>query len=253
MHVVIIEDEALAVDRLAKLLYEYNTQVEIKAVLDTVEASVEYFKNNPSPQLIFLDIELGDGKSFEIFTQVQVKSYIIFVTAFNEYAIQAFKYNSIDYLLKPLRKEDLEFALRKYEAQTSATSPPIDLTSLIQQLQPKQTMEYKSRFLVKRGSRFSSVEAKDVAHIYTRDRVHFIKTKEGTDYIIDNNLDELEAQLSPEMFFRANRQFILNYSTITDVISWFDNKLKIVLKPASYEEIIVSRLKASEFKRWLNK
>src|SRR4051794_37154174 len=152
MDVVIIEDEPLAVERVVKLLGEYDSQIEIKAVLDTVEAAVIYFEAHQSPELIFLDIELGDGKSFDIFTQVAVKSFIIFITAFNDYAIQAFKYNSIDYLLKPVKKEDLYFALDKYKVQASVQRQVVDLTALINQLQPKQAKEYKSRFLVKRGN-----------------------------------------------------------------------------------------------------
>lgn len=253
MEVVIIEDEAWAVDRLANLLHEYDPHTEIKAVLDTVQGAVAYFQSHPSPPLIFLDIELGDGKSFDIFSQAEINSYIIFVTAFDEYALQAFKYNSIDYLLKPVKKEDLHFAVDKYKAQNTRRLSSADLGQLVKQLQPGRSKEYKTRFLVKRGSHFSSVETKDVAHVYTAGRVHFIKTKEGKDYLIEYNLDELEDQLPPEMFFRANRQFILNYSTIVDVISWFDGKLKVVVKPASNEEIIVSRLKAGEFKNWLNR
>ena len=253
MKVVIIEDELPAVERLKKLLYEYDAQIEVAAILDTVSSSVYYFKNNPQPDLIFLDIELGDGKSFDIFTQVDISSYIIFITAFNEYAIRAFKYNSIDYLLKPIKNEDLQFALNKYEAQASSPRPAIDLTPLLNQLQVRTIKEYKSRFLVKRGSRFQSVEAKDIAHIYTRNKVHFIKTKEGVEYIIDTNLDDLEQQLSPHLFYRANRQFIIQFSTITEVVAWFNGKLKISVKPEAFEDIIVSRLKATEFKEWLDK
>jgi DNA-binding LytR/AlgR family response regulator len=253
MNVVIVEDEALAAQRLTRFVKEYDATIQIKAYLDTVQGAVDYFQNYPSPDLIFLDIELGDGKSFDIFKEVEVKSHIIFATAFNEYAIQAFKYNSIDYLLKPLRKEDLYFALDKYKAQTAATKQVVDLTALIAQLQPPAPKEYKSRFLVKKGSRYFSIEAKEVAHVYTRERVHYIKTLDGTDYIIENNLDELEQQLSPETFFRVNRQFIVNYSTVKEVITWFDGKLKLIIQPASYEEIIISRLKAGEFKNWLNK
>ncbi|WP_207514690.1 LytR/AlgR family response regulator transcription factor [Longitalea luteola] len=252
MTVVIIEDEALAAERLSRFVKEYDAAIEIKACLDTVRSAVAWFEEKGSPDLILLDIELGDGKSFEIFKEVEVTSHIIFVTAFNEYAIQAFKYNSIDYLLKPLVKEELFFALDKYKAQTS-NSKPVDLTALIEQLQPKAEKEYKSRFLVKKGSRYFSIEAANVAHIYTRERVHYIKTFDGVDYIIENNLDVLEEQLSPAIFFRVNRQFIVNYTSVKEVITWFDGKLKLMIHPAPYEEIIISRLKAGDFKNWLNK
>jgi two-component system LytT family response regulator len=252
MTVVIIEDETLAAERLTRFVKEYDAGIEIKAYLDTVKGAVKYFEENGSPNLVLLDIELGDGKSFEIFKEVEVTSHIIFITAFNEYAIQAFKYNSIDYLLKPLVKEELFFALDKYKAQQNAIKP-VDLTALIEQLQPKKDKEYKTRFLVKKGSRYFSIEAKDVAHVYTRERVHYIKTFDGADYIIENNLDELEQQLPPETFFRVNRQFIVNYKSFKEVITWFDGKLKLIIHPGSYEEIIISRLKAGDFKNWLNK
>ncbi|OQP65923.1 hypothetical protein A3860_15135 [Niastella vici] len=252
MTVVIIEDEALAAERLTRFVKEYDAGIEIKAWLDTVKGAVKYFDENGSPDLVLLDIELGDGKSFEIFKEVEVTSHIIFVTAFNEYAIQAFKYNSVDYLLKPLVKEELYFALDKYKSQANAIKP-VDLTALIEQLQPKAEKEYKTRFLVKKGSRYFSIEAKNVAHVYTRERVHYIKTFDGADYIIENNLDVLEQQLSPETFFRVNRQFIVNYTSVKEVITWFDGKLKLIIKPDPFEEIIISRLKAGDFKNWLNK
>jgi DNA-binding LytR/AlgR family response regulator len=251
MTVVIIEDETLAAERLTRFVKEYDAGIEIKAYLDTIKGAVAWFEENGSPDLVLLDIELGDGKSFDIFKEVEVKSHIIFVTAFNEYAIQAFKYNSIDYLLKPLVKEELFFALDKYKAHTSSIKP-VDLTALIEQLQPKTEKDFKTRFLVKKGSRFFSIEAKNVAHVYTRERVHYIKTFDGADYIIENNLDVLEQQLPPDTFFRVNRQFIVNYTSVKEVITWFDGKLKLIINPASYEEIIISRLKAGDFKDWLN-
>lgn len=252
MTVVIIEDEALAAERLTRFVKEYDASIEIKAYLDTVKGAVAYFEENGSPDLVLLDIELGDGKSFEIFSEVEVTSHIIFITAFNDYAIQAFKYNSIDYLLKPLVKEELSFALDKYKARQNALMP-VDLTALLEQLQPRAHKEYKTRFLVKKGSRFFSIEAKNVAHLYTRERVHYIKTFDGADYIIENNLDELEQQLSPETFFRVNRQFIVNYASFKEVITWFDGKLKLIIHPESYEEIVISRLKAGSFKEWLSR
>jgi DNA-binding LytR/AlgR family response regulator len=140
----------------------------------------------------------------------------------------------------------------KFKAQVSTTRPLMDITQLVQQL-TTQKKEHKTRFLVKKGSRFYSVETKDVSHIYTKERVHFIKTFNGTDYIIDSNLDELETELDPAEFYRANRQFIINFKAIAEVIAWFDGKLKVILKPAAYEDLIISRLKANEFKKWLSK
>ncbi|ULQ55944.1 LytTR family DNA-binding domain-containing protein [Flavihumibacter rivuli] len=253
LNIVIVEDEAPAAERLIKMLKEYDPAMQVQARLDTVQSAVDWFSQHGSPDLVFLDIELGDGRSFEIFSRIQINSYIIFVTAFNEYAIQAFKYNSVDYLLKPLKKNELHYALDKFRNMSGASQPTVDLAALLDNLQPKGNKVYKNRFLVKKGTRYFSIEAKEVAHVYTRDRVHFIKTKDGTDYIIDNNLDELEEQLSPDHFFRVNRQFIVNYDTIQEVHAWFDGKLKIMVKPTPFEDIVISRLKAGDFKEWLNK
>ena len=253
MKVLIIEDEKLAAQRLAKMLEESTEKVDIQGILHTVEASVEYLKNSPEPDLIFLDIQLGDGKSFDIFKKVQVNSRIIFTTAFDEYALKAFRYNSVDYLLKPLKKKDLEAALAKYFAQMP---PKSDTTSevfrMLQSIR-REGRPYKNRFLVKKGSRLLSIGAEEVSFIYTKDRINHIKTQSGDDYMIDENLEELEAGLDPEKFYRANRQFIVNYAAVKQAVVWFDGKLKLVVNPAPHEEVIVSRLKASEFKRWMGK
>ncbi|RPE12145.1 DNA-binding response regulator [Chitinophaga lutea] len=253
MKVLIIEDEKLAAQRLAKMLEESTEKIDIIATLHTVEASVDYLKNNPEPDLIFLDIQLGDGKSFDIFKKVQVGSRIIFTTAFDEYALKAFKYNSVDYLLKPLKKKDLESALAKYLSQTPQPSDTTaDMLKVLQSIR-HEGRSYKNRFLVKKGSRLFSVGADEVSFIYTKDRINHLKTQAGDDYIIDENLEELEAGLDPEKFYRANRQFIVNYAAVKQVVVWFDGKLKLVTHPVPHEEVIISRLKAGEFKKWLGK
>lgn len=253
MKVLIIEDEKLAAQRLAKMLEESTEKIEIQGILHTVETSVEYLKSAPEPDLIFLDIQLGDGKSFDIFKKVQVSSKIIFTTAFDEYALKAFKYNSIDYLLKPLKKKDLEAALAKYFSQTPQRSDAAtDMIKILQSIR-REGKSFKNRFLVKKGSRLFSIGSEDVSFIYTKDRINHLKTLAGDDYIIDENLEELETGLDPERFYRANRQFIINYSAVKQVMVWFDGKLKLVINPAPHEDVIISRLKAGEFKKWLGK
>ncbi|RFS20195.1 DNA-binding response regulator [Chitinophaga silvatica] len=250
MNALIIEDESLAADRLVKMLSKEDDNINVLAVLDTVEKSVAYLRDNPFPDVIFLDIELGDGKSFDIFEEVTVNSHIIFTTAFDEYAIKAFKYNSIDYLLKPLKKAELATAIQKFKHYFAMSGASIDMSTIMKALRGK---EYKTRFLITAGPKLYSVNTSDVAFVYTKDRQHFIKTFAGLDYTIDNNLDELESQLNPEHFFRVNRQFIINHGAIDQVFAWFDGKLKLQVNPPAYEDIIISRLRAMDFKKWLGK
>lgn len=252
-NIVIVEDELLAVERLSKLITQYDSKINIIAKLDTVKDSIEYFNNNPHPDLIFIDVQLGDGKSFEIFKSTKIASYIIFVTAYDDYALQAFKYNSIDYILKPIKRLELFQAIDKFKNNFHNQNGNNSIKMVYDQYKENKIKDFKTRFLAKRGSRYFSIESKNVAYIYTKDRMHFIKTLSNVDYLIDNNLDELEWQMDNKLFYRANRQFILNYNCIDEVIIWFDGKLKILVKPAPSEEIIISRLKSAEFKEWLSK
>lgn len=252
MKALIVEDEKLAANRLINMLVELDETIDVLDVLDSIESSVAYLRDHPAPDLIFMDIELGDGKSFEILEQVPINSYIIFITAFDEYAIRAFKFNSIDYILKPLKKEDLQFALQKFRNTADSSVRNLNLQNLLREFRAADT-GYKTRFLVKKATRLISVDAEEVALIYTKGRVNFIKTFDANEYIIDNNLDELETQLDPTHFFRVNRQFITHYKAIDKIFSWFDGKLKLSVQPAAYEDIIISRLKANAFKKWLGK
>lgn len=248
MNVLIIEDEIIAAQHLQSMLQELNPGIRVLAVLDSIEASIQYFREQPAPQLIFLDIELGDGQSFEIFKQTAVDSPIIFTTAYQEYALRAFKLNSVDYLLKPVDGGELSAALEKY----GRLHPGIRLNSSSKLLSAIESFERsRKRFLAKNGSRLSSVSADRIAYFYTRERLQYIKTFDGESLLIDKRLDEIEAELDCTSFFRANRQFILNYSSIEKISTWPSGKLKVTVQPEAYEEIIVSRLRAGEFKKWL--
>lgn len=249
MNVLIVEDEKLAAERLSKLVTREDESLSVVAIVDTVSKAIDYLKNNPEPDLILLDIELGDGKSFDIFEKVDVQSHIIFITAFDEYALKAFKYNSIDYLLKPLKKKDFTAALEKFKQYHAAKANRNNISPVIRDLHHKN---FKTRFLVRQASRLVSVPVTEVAYAYTRERYHYIKTTGNLDFPIDNNLDELEEQLDPARFFRVNRQFVISYEAIDQVFSWFDSKVKLTVKPEAYEDIIISRLKANEFKKWLS-
>jgi two-component system, LytTR family, response regulator LytT len=255
MKILIVEDEPLAARKLQKLVLEIDPSVEIVGMTDSIESSVEWLESNPPPTLILMDIELADGQSFDIFNRTEVRSTIIFTTAYDEFALKAFKVNSIDYLLKPVRKEDLSKALDKFKSLKSANSQAdshINLEKLLTELRQTQAIKsYRDRFLVKQGQKLITVEATEVAYMFAEDRVNFIRNKSGQKFIIDYSLDELESQLDPSVFFRLNRKFIAQAKSIESVHPYFNGKLKIHLKPAVEEEVLVSREKASDFKAWM--
>ena len=250
MKVLIIEDENLAAERLKKMLHQLDDSIQVLAVIDTVKRAVDWLRSHNHPDLMLLDIHLGDGKSFAIFEEIEINSHIIFITAYDDYAIKAFKYNSVDYLLKPLKIKDLEYAYNKFKSQYPLVEKRPGISGLLTQMN-KNT--FKTRFLVRQATMLISVKTGEVAYSYTKDRMHFIKTTSGLDYPIDNNLDELENQLDPDEYFRVNRQFIVRYSAIDKVYAWFDNKIKLLVSPEPYQDIIISRLRATEFKKWLDK
>ncbi|HET7896258.1 MAG TPA: LytTR family DNA-binding domain-containing protein [Flavisolibacter sp.] len=254
MNVLIIEDEPLAVDRLHQLLAEADPTLQVAGVTDSVETSVSWLQFNPKPDLILMDIELSDGQSFAIFEQVKVSSPVIFTTSYDEYAIQAFKVNSIDYLLKPVKREDLDIALDKFRnlGRHLPTGPSAAIEHLLRQLR-KPEKEYRDRFLVKSGQRYYSIEADDIAYFFYQNRVTFLKTWKKDVYYIDYILDELEDMLPPKTFFRANRQFLLHIKSVRDIHTDSNNKLRLTLQPPIDEDVLVSRERAPEFKAWMGK
>jgi len=251
MQVAIIEDESVARQHLQSMLTEIDSNITIAVTLDSIEASVKYFESNPGIDLVFMDIELGDGQSFDIFKSVSIESPIIFITAYQEHALKAFKLNSVDYLLKPVDKNELSGAISKYRKLHVAQKRKLhdNILSLLDKVE--NFGQGRSRYLAKSGTRLISVLTEDISYFYTKERLQFIKTIKGEDYIIDKRLDEIETELDPKTFFRVNRQFILNYNSIHKVHTWFSGKLKVAVQPEAYEEIIISRLKAAEFKKWL--
>jgi two-component system response regulator LytT len=252
MKVLIIEDENIASNRLVDMLKEVAPDWEVLGVLDSIEASVEFFKTGTEADLIFMDIELGDGQSFEIFSRVTVDAPVVFITAYQEHTLKAFKHNSIDYLLKPLNKEELRVAITKFQKLQTLQKKQLQKNILaLLESPPAARRQIKDRFLAKNGTRLISVETADIAYFFTKEKFQYIKTNSNTDYIIDKSLDEIEIELDDKTFFRANRQFIISYKSIEKVHAWFSGKLKVQVIPKSYEEIIVSRLKAADFKKWL--
>ncbi len=252
MKVLIIEDEAPAFRRLQKILEEIDPAIEILEVIDTVEDSVKWLNNHSAPELIFMDIQLSDGISFDIFEQVKISNPVIFTTAFDEYMLRAFKVNSIDYLLKPIKKEDLAYSLRKYAGMKDAFrgNGREDLNELIRNIQLNDR-KYKTRFLVKKGEQLLSVQSEDIAFFFARNGIIHLQTNEGKIYLVDFTLDELEKQLDPDHFYRVNRQFILHFAAIKTVHKWYKSKLLIEPLQSVDEKIIVSAEKASAFKQWL--
>ncbi len=251
MNILIIEDEALAAKRIRKMVEELDASIRIAGMTDSIESSVEWLESNPHPDLILMDIELGDGQSFEIFNRVEVKSTIIFTTAYDEYAIRAFKVNSIDYLLKPVQQEDLKRGLEKFrELRLEAPMAPqkLDIDTILSAIKGNN---FKDRFLVKQGQRFIPVDIAEIAYFYTEDKISFIRTISDQRYIVDFSLDELEQLLDPSRFFRANRQVILSPKALDGIHNHFNGKLKLQLRPHLADEVFVSREKAGEFRVWL--
>lgn len=248
MKILIIEDENLAAKRLIQLIKEQIPDCEIFGNLDTVTASVEWLKNNPEPDLIFLDIQLADGISFEIFEKVKVNSPIIFCTAYDQYAIKAFKLNSIDYLLKPIDPEDLNRALNKFQSGRKVPSVTLDQIKLL--LHPVQKT-YKNRFLVKIGERIQTVDIQEIAYFFSEDKVTLLQTRQGKKFIVDYTLDEVEDMLDPERFFRLNRKYISAINAIKEVFTYSNSRLKIHLENCSDNDILISRERMGLFKNWL--
>jgi len=250
MKILILEDEPLAAKRLESLVKSIEPNAEILAKLESVRSTIKWMNEHPQPDLILMDIQLADGLSFELFQQVDITASIIFTTAYDEYAIRAFKVNSVDYLLKPIEKEELETALAKFKSQHQATSQD-QIGKVLETLLGQKT-EWKTRFLLKVGARFEVVEVKDVAYLYAEDKVVFLITKEQKKYFMDDTLDELEQKLNPQNFFRLNRKYFSQVSSIERIESHFNGRLKIKLRHRDDDDIYVSREKADIFKKWLD-
>jgi len=251
MKVLIIEDEKPAADKLKRMLSDKVEGIIVLDTLESVEGSINWFLNNPQPELIFMDIQLNDGISFEIFESVKITAPVIFTTAYDEYAIRAFKVNSVDYLLKPIDQASLEQSLEKYRNLYPAgktDEKKIDL--LYNQLVKK----YKTRFFIKFGSHCRSIITEEIKYFFIVERSTFIKTFQGKIFDIDYSLDQLEKMLDPEKFYRINRKYILNLPSITDIITWSSSRLKIKLaNEEDNHELVVSREKVSEFKKLLDR
>lgn len=258
MKVLIVEDEELAVKKLRKTLESVDSSAEVVGVTDSIRASVSWLQSNPTPDLILMDIELADGQSFEIFEKTEVKSSVIFTTSYDEFALKAFKVNSIDYLLKPIQSEDLQAALQKYKnMQTlyaNKEGSAMNVDSLVKELRQKlQPKEYRKRFLVKHAQKLISIEVDDIAYFYSDGRLNFFKTTDNRKFIVDYTMDELEEMLDPSRYFRISRAFYVSIDSVDQIHDYFGNRLMLQVRPAVDKEALVSREKVTEFKKWMGK
>jgi DNA-binding LytR/AlgR family response regulator len=250
MKVLIIEDEQPASQKLIRLIGEIDSSIEIVDVIESVEQATNWLLNNPHPELIFMDIQLEDGICFEIFENCTIKTPVIFTTAYDNYSLKAFKVNSVDYLLKPIVLEELKNAIEKFKTVHHLKVDFAKIESFINQLQPKT----KERFLIKIGEHYRSIQVSRINCFFIKERCNFINVDKGKNYAIDYSLDKVEDIIDSKMFFRVNRNFIINFFAIQDIIAYSSSRLKIMLTNwVENDEILVSRERVAEFKDWIDR
>ena len=252
--ILIVEDEELAALRLKKMLIEMDDQIQITGILESVKDAISWIRNNPLPDLIFLDIQLSDGISFEIFNTVPVDCPVIFVTAYDNYALRAFELNSIDYLLKPLRKELLANSLEKFRKRMGDFSSSSMMQKIYNMMEHYNigNNAYKTRFALYKGDTILSVQTDNIAYFYIEDKVVILLQKDGDKTIINYSLDQLEKQLNPKQFFRINRQFIVSLASVVKASNYFNYKIMVQLNPPAPIDVIVSSSKTTDFKEWMD-
>lgn len=248
--ILILEDEKPNSDRIKRLMLEIRPDIEITGVLTSVKKTVDWLSANENPDLIMMDIQLADGLSFEVFNLADVKCPVIFTTAYDEYAVKAFKYNSIDYLLKPIEKDELEAAIMKFEnsVQRSYQQHPL-IDELLSHIQPK---EYRKRFFLPYRDGYRKINAEDVAFFYSQLNISYASLFNAEEVIVPQTLETLEQELDPKDYFRVNRQYIVHVNSIEKVHNYFNGKLKLKLKNCKDEDIVISRTKTPLFKTWLD-
>ena len=250
MKVLIVEDEHPASQKLLRMLEEVDSTIEVVGVLRSVEESINWFSEHPSPELVFMDIQLEDGLSFDIFEKCKIDVPIIFTTSYDEFTLKAFKLNSVDYLLKPISQDELKGAINKFNTIHKKRADYAKLESVIKQLQPQR----KERFLVRIGDHYKSFPISEVYCFYINERCTFLFTNTAKSYSIDYSLDQIEQVADPMLFFRVNRNFIINFSAIRDAITFSSNRLKVFLANwAEDKEILVSRERVADFKKWMDR
>ncbi len=249
MKAIILEDETRAANHLERILAKVAPNVVVLAKIESVRDGVKYLQNNPEPELIFSDIQLADGLSFEIYKQVAVNCPIIFTTAYDHYAIEAFQTNGIDYLLKPIEEDRLRQAIEK----AKHFSPGLVLEKLLAMNRPAGEKAYKSRFMVKVGDKIKSVPVEEILVFYSQEKASFIRTSDAHTYCIDYALDQLEPMLDPEKYFRINRKYIVSIDACTNILAWTNSRLRLKIDGIDDSDIMVARERVVEFKNWLDR
>lgn len=250
MTTIIIEDEKPSARLLQRKLQKLGLEIDV--MLHSVEEAINWFQNNPHPDLIFLDIQLSDGLSFEIFDVIDIKSAIIFTTAYDEYALRAFKLNSIDYLLKPIDEDDLEVAVNKFKArQPKQESMSLDLEMIKRMLVSSEAKAYKKRFTIKMGQHLKMINIEEVECFYSENKGTYLHTLDNRDYLLEGTLEQLETELDPKDFFRVSRKFIVPMKAIKDIVVYSNSRLKVILPTYKDDEVIVSRERVNDFKSWI--
>ncbi|MEA3462381.1 MAG: LytTR family DNA-binding domain-containing protein [Bacteroidota bacterium] len=253
MNVVIIEDEHLTAERISTLLQQIDPEIQVLTVIDSVKRSVDWFQSNEKPDLVFMDIQLADGLSFDIFDAVDIEVPVIFITAFQEYAIKAFKVNSVDYLLKPVSEEALRDALAKYKRYfNQELAIPSIGGDLLKNIREMISKPYKSRFMVRVGEHIRSVDVGHILYFYSLQKGTYLHSSDKRNYVIDYTLGGLEDILDPNLFHRINRRYLITHGAIKDVITLSSSKLKVILQDSDDEEIYISRERVASFKDWLD-
>ena len=254
MNVVILEDEHLTAERIVTLLRKIDQEIRVLAMIDSVRRSVEWFRSNPKPDLVFMDIQLADGLSFDIFSMVPVEAPVIFITAFQEYAIRAFKVNSVDYLLKPVSEEDLRGALAKYRRfHNQEVSVPLIGGELLRNIREMIGKPYKSRFMVRVGEHIRTVDVEHVLYFFSLQKGTYLHSEDHRNYAIDYTLGGLEEILDPAIFHRINRRYLISHRAIRDLLTLSSSKIKVSLVDSDEEDIYISRDRMSSFKDWLDR
>lgn len=254
MKLLIVEDEKLLAGHLTNMIMRIEPAAEVVAHTNSIRSTVQWLRSNAMPDLILMDIELADGQCFDIFNQVPVSTPVIFTTAYDEYTLKAFKVNSIDYLLKPVKEDELKAAINKFKtlhkpSVSADTSGQINL--LLSQLGKNQSAGFRERFLIRQGQKMISVNTDQVAFFMASNKLNYIITKEKQKFLIDHTLEEVEHMVDPKKFFRANRQLILSQDVVKAIYPWFKGKLKVDVTVPAEEEVLISREKATAFKEWM--
>jgi DNA-binding LytR/AlgR family response regulator len=251
IYTLIIEDEQLAATRLISLLKKLDAGIEIAGIVDTIESAVNWLKNHQKPDLIMLDIQLGDGISFEIFKKVKIDSHVIFTTAYDEYAIKAFELNSIDYLLKPVDENKLAISLGKYK-RISSLAEKINIEKVIAAFEVRSD-KFKKRFIVSIANKIKVIDTGEIAYFYSKEKNTFLCSSDNRHYPLEFSLDHIEMLVDPELFFRINRQFIVSFKTISKIEIMSKSRIRIETNPACKEEMLVSTARTSDFRDWLER